>query len=84
MVYADTAKWSDLQVEVKNWITDNRNNGISVSRKIIFRQEEGWLNMESQNLLGSFLAVTDLWWATDCGTVNLPRNLKSVKASDCA
>ena len=33
MVYADTAKWSGLQAEVKNWITDNRNNEISVSRK---------------------------------------------------
>jgi hypothetical protein len=59
-VYADIAKWSDLQAEVKNWITDKRNNEISVSRKIIFKQEDGWLNMESQNFLGSFLGVTDL------------------------
>jgi hypothetical protein len=34
MVYADTAKWSDLQAEVKIWITHNRNNGTSVSTKI--------------------------------------------------
>jgi len=60
MVYADTAKWSDLQAEVKKWIT-NRNNEISVSKKIIFKQEYGWLNTESQNLLGSFLGVTGLW-----------------------
>lgn len=60
MVYADTAKWSDLQAEVKNWIRDNTNNEISVSRKIIFKQEEGRLNMESQNLLGSFLGNKDL------------------------
>jgi hypothetical protein len=40
MVYTDTAKWSDLQAGVKNWITDKRNNEISVSRKIIFKQED--------------------------------------------
>jgi hypothetical protein len=61
MVYADTAKWSDLQAEVRKWITDNRNNEISVSKKIIFKQEDEWLNTESQNLLGSFLGVTGLW-----------------------
>jgi hypothetical protein len=60
MVYADTAKWSGLQAEVKNWITDDRNNEVSVSRKIIFKQEDGWLKLESQNLLGSFLGVTGL------------------------
>lgn len=60
MVYADTTKWSDLQAEVKNCVTDNRNNEISVSRKIIFKQEDGWLDMESQNFWGSFLGVKDL------------------------
>ena len=60
MVYADTTKLSGLHAKAKNWITDNRNNEISMSRKIIFKQEDGWLKMESQNLLGSFLGVTGL------------------------
>jgi len=32
--HTHTAKWSDLQTEVKNWITDHRHNRISVSTKI--------------------------------------------------
>jgi hypothetical protein len=66
---------------VKNWITDKRNNEISVSRKIIFKQEDWWLNMESQNLLGSFLGVTDLWWATDCGTWDNCQSSKKLEIS---
>jgi hypothetical protein len=28
-------KWPDLEAEVKNCITDHRNNGISISTKVI-------------------------------------------------
>lgn len=31
-----TAEWSDLRTEVKNWITDHRNNRICVSKNILF------------------------------------------------
>jgi Holliday junction resolvasome RuvABC endonuclease subunit len=41
MVYADTAKWSDLQAEVKNWITDNRNNEISVEKQFLSKKMDG-------------------------------------------
>jgi hypothetical protein len=62
MVYADTEERSDIQAQVKNWITEKRNNGISVSRKItiFFKQGYGWSNMELQNLLESFFGVTDV------------------------
>lgn len=33
-----TAKWSELEVEVKEWITSHRQNGISVSTKMIINE----------------------------------------------
>jgi len=56
-----TAKWSDLTAEVKNWITNHRNNRICVSKNILFfRPEDGWLHTTSLIFLGHFVCVTDL------------------------
>jgi len=38
-----TGKWSDLQKEAKNWITDHRHNRISVSTKITIFKERRWV-----------------------------------------
>jgi hypothetical protein len=36
------AKWPKLESEVKKWITDHRNNGISVSMKMIICEARRW------------------------------------------
>jgi hypothetical protein len=35
MFRKQVAKWPDQEAEVRNWITDHKNNGISVCKKII-------------------------------------------------
>jgi predicted Holliday junction resolvase-like endonuclease len=40
---AHAAKWPKLESEVKKWITDHRNNGISVSTKIIICKARRWV-----------------------------------------
>jgi hypothetical protein len=39
---AHAAKWPQLETEVKNWVRDHRNNGISVSRKMIVCEARRW------------------------------------------
>jgi hypothetical protein len=36
------AKWLQLETEVKNWVRDHRNNGTSVSTKMIICEARRW------------------------------------------
>jgi hypothetical protein len=51
-------KWPDLEAEVKNWITDYRNSGISLSTKIMF-EARTW-HMASLILLGQLFGVKEV------------------------
>jgi len=54
------AERSDLRAEAKNWVTDHRNNRISVSKNMLFfRPEDGWLHT-SLIFLRHPVCVTDL------------------------
>ena len=46
-------KWPDVEVELKNWIAENRSSRILVVRRVILLKDGGWLHTAS--LLGHFL-----------------------------
>jgi hypothetical protein len=48
-----TAKWPQLETDVKNWVRDHRNNGISVSTKMIICEARRWATTHITDFAGT-------------------------------
>jgi hypothetical protein len=46
---------SDIEAEVKNWVTDHRNKGISVCTKVIISEARRWAVTHSLDFVDSLV-----------------------------